>query len=56
MCTLNENSKYAENVGRYAIISKTYEENSVNWNGVAWSYKLLFWVQNWQLIIEFSHA
>ena len=47
MCTLNENSKYAENVGRYAINSKTYEENSVNWNGpinLYFEYK----IDNWQ--------
>ena len=47
MCTLNENSKYAENVGRYAINSKTYEENSVNWKGHINCY-FEYKIDNWQ--------
>ena len=55
MCTLNENSKYAENVGRYAINSKTYEENSVNWSGninCYFEYKIDNWQSNWILVFE----
>ena len=53
MCTLNENSKYAENVGRCAINSKTYEENSVNWNGpinLYFEYKIDNWQSNFQIL------
>lgn len=53
MCTLNENSKYAENVGRCAINSKTYEENSVNWDGpinLYFEYKIDNWQSNFQIL------
>ena len=54
VCTRNENSKYAENVGRYAINSKTYEEDSVNWNSpinLYFEYK----IDNWQSNLKVPH-
>ena len=54
MCTLNENSKYAENVGRYAINSKTYEEKSVNWKGHITCY-FEYNIDNWQSNLHNFH-